>query len=330
MAAKKRKRRVQSVKIELIQKSREAALTAIQIFNNPLIEFKSELFIVTMNIAWTYLLHAYYREKKVEYRYFQMAGTRRRFDRTKHGAYKYWELERCLNDRKNPLDKNTSNNLRFLIGIRHEIEHQMTTRLDNSMSAKYQACCLNYNNYVKKLFGKQYGLDQHLTFSLQLSEISREQVDALSKPQGLPKHIHAFTKAFEDGLTQDEYNSQQFAYRVLFVPKTAKSKGQADQMIEVLKPDSELAQDINRVYLKEVERPKYLPKQIVKMMKDEGYSSFTMHWHTVLWQEKDGRNTANGYGVWVAKQWYWYERWLDVVRTYCEENFERDEVDPDN
>lgn len=31
-------------------------LLAVQIFNNPQIEFKSELFIVTTVIAWTYLL----------------------------------------------------------------------------------------------------------------------------------------------------------------------------------------------------------------------------------------------------------------------------------
>jgi type I restriction enzyme S subunit len=33
--------------------------------------FKSEIFIVVMNIAWTYLLHAYYRKHHIEYRYFE-------------------------------------------------------------------------------------------------------------------------------------------------------------------------------------------------------------------------------------------------------------------
>lgn len=54
----KRNRRVHSVSDELIHKSREAALAAVQIFNNPQITFKSEMFIVLMNIAWTYMLHA--------------------------------------------------------------------------------------------------------------------------------------------------------------------------------------------------------------------------------------------------------------------------------
>jgi hypothetical protein len=60
-----RKRSVGTIKGELISKSREAALSAIKIFNDPLIAFKSEAFIVLMVIAWTYMLHAYYRSKNV-------------------------------------------------------------------------------------------------------------------------------------------------------------------------------------------------------------------------------------------------------------------------
>jgi hypothetical protein len=43
-------------------------LSAVQIHNNPQVDFKAELFIVTSVIAWTYLLHAYYRKAGVEYR----------------------------------------------------------------------------------------------------------------------------------------------------------------------------------------------------------------------------------------------------------------------
>ena len=75
-------KRYGSLKLELLKKSREAALAAVQIFNNPNITFKSESYIVLMNIAWTYLLHAYYREKKVEYRYFTQKPKSRSFHRT--------------------------------------------------------------------------------------------------------------------------------------------------------------------------------------------------------------------------------------------------------
>ena len=79
-----------------------------------------------MVIAWTYLLHAHYRAKRIDYRYFGQGPKRKKFHRTKRGAFKFWELERCLDDGKCPIDKDTANNLRFLIGLRHEVEHQMT------------------------------------------------------------------------------------------------------------------------------------------------------------------------------------------------------------
>jgi len=72
--AKKRHRRMFSVSHELVEKSREAALAAVQIFNNPQVTFKSEIFIVLMNIAWTYLLHAFYRKKRIESRCLQILG----------------------------------------------------------------------------------------------------------------------------------------------------------------------------------------------------------------------------------------------------------------
>ena len=161
-ASKKRPRRIFSVSEELIEKSREAALAAVQIFNNPQTTFKSEIFIVVMNIAWTYLLHAYYRKRHIEYRYFDQKNKIRRFHRTAKGAYKFWELERCISDSNCPIDRDSCNNLRFLIGIRHEIEHQMTTRIDASFSAKFQACCLNYNEHIKRLFGNEHGIDRLL------------------------------------------------------------------------------------------------------------------------------------------------------------------------
>jgi hypothetical protein len=322
MAKQPRIRRAFSVSGELVTKSREAALAAVQIFNSPLITFKSEIFVVLMNVAWTYLLHAYYRKQGIEYRYFRQNGKRRVFDKTASGAFKHWELERCLNAKESPIDKDSANNLRFLIGIRHEIEHQMTSRIDSSLSAKFQACCLNYNEYVKKLFGEKFGIDRHLAFSLQFSSISREQVTALQSAAQMPSHIKAYVTGFESELTQEEFNNPRFAYRVLFVAKTVNRKGQADEVIEFVKADSEFASDVNKAYtvIKETERPKHLPKGIVAMMRLEGYRGFSVHAHTNLWQQMDAKKPANGFGVQVHNTWYWYDNWVEEVRKHCRAN----------
>ena len=323
MSKKRRNRRIFSITKELVTKSQEAALAAVQIFNSPLITFRSEIFIVLIHIAWTYLLHAYYRKNRIEYRYHDQKGKRKFFRKTAFGAYKYWSLGDCISNKRSPLDNDTKNNLFFLIGFRNEIEHQMTTGLDDTVSAKFQACCLNYNHYVKKLFGEKYAIDNLLDFSLQFSSMTQEQIKSIPQPDEMPSHIYKFLTDFENNMSEEEFNSPQYAYRVLFLAKTANSKGQADQVIEFIRPDSSLASDANKTYaaIKETERPKHLPGEIVDMMRKEGFIKFTMNKHTDLWKSLNAKNPSKGYGVLVAgKAWYWYDRWIDVVRDHCKKN----------
>ena len=319
MNTAKRVRRVFSVKEELLKKSREAALAAVQIFNNPNVTFKSETYIVLMNIAWTYLLHAYYRAEKVDYRYFTQGSKRKQYDRTKNGAFKHWELERCLNEKQCPLEREVIQNLKFLIGLRHEIEHQMTTRIDDLLSARFQACCINYHDVSVTLFGEEYGIAKHLAVSLQFSSLSQEQVDTLEQQEGLPRNIKQYIEGFDGALTSDEFASAKFAYRVIFVPKTTNHPNQADQAITFVKADSELAKSVNATYavIRETERPKWLPSQIVAKVKADGFPKFGMAQHSDLWKSSDARNPTKGYGVQVAKTWYWYDTWLAFVRKHC-------------
>jgi hypothetical protein len=315
------KRRIGSIREELLTKSKEAALSAVKIFNDPLIKFKSETFIVLMNIAWTYLLHSYYRSKGIEYRYFKVHGRKRFFDKTKRGFYKYWELERCLNEEKSPIDKNTNNNLKFLIGLRHEIEHQMTLSLDEYLSGRYQACILNYNQYLKKLFGFNNSLDEHLSYSLQFIEISEEQFEGANRDLEIPNKLKSYIIEFDGLLDHDEYNSSNYSYRLLFKKKIVNKPGQADKVVEFIDPKSDLAKTIDKEYWvkKEVEKIKYKPSGIVEQLKKAGYNGIKLNpHHTRMWQSEDAKNPSKGYGVNIAGCWYWYENWLNKCLEICE------------
>ncbi len=297
-------------------------MTGVQVFNNSQVKFKAETFIVLMNIAWTYLLHAHFHRRKVEYRYYRQQGRRRRFERTEDGGFRYWDLRKCLSVRECPLDNETRRNLEFLLGLRDEITHHMSPAVDQFVSARFQACCLNYNHYLKELFGERNGIDRHLGYSLQFQSISREQLTTPNEAD-LPPTVRSYIARFDDGLTAEELNSARFAFRMLFVPKLVGKPGQADEVIEFLRPDSDIAPAVNRDYvaLKEVERPKYLPGQIVSMMQEEGYPRFSMHWHTELWRSLDAKDPAKGFGVEVAGGvWYWYARWVERVQRYCEKH----------
>lgn len=318
----KRNRKVGSIKSELIAKARESMLCAVQIFNNPNILFKSESFVVLAVIAWTYLMHAYYPGLKIDYRYYSKSGKRKSFEKTKNGADKYWELERCLNNSVCPLDNITKENLKFLIGLRHEIEHQMTTRIDDYLSARFQACCLNFNQYIKQLFGPEMGIDKHLSFSLQFSSISEPEVKQLQQYSDLPKNISSYITNFDDSITDEEFNDPRYAYRVLYIPKTVNRKGQADKVIEFIPADSPEAKGLNKEYqlIKEKEKPKFAAGEIVKKMQEKGFTKFRMYHFVQLWKSMDGKNPAKGFGVMVSKTWYWYQSWVEKVEQYCKEN----------
>lgn len=317
-----RNRKLWSVKNELITKSREAMLAAVQIFNNPNILFKSETFCVLSIISWTYLLHAYFRNSNIEYRHHSIVGVRKKFDKTARGAYKYWELERCLNDEQNPVDNISKENLKFIVGLRHEIEHQMTTRIDDFLSARFQACCLNYNEYIKRFFGDEYGIDKHLSFSLQFSTIAEDHASQLRDFSNLPPNIAAYINDFDASLNDSIFNDMHFSYRVLYVPKSVNHRGQADRVIEFISADSPEAVGLNRelVLIKDREKNKLLPSDIVNKMKELGYVKFSMYDHTIFWKEMDAKNPSKGYGVNVARTWYWYENWMLKVKEYCERN----------
>lgn len=311
-----------SIVNELLEKSKESMVSAVQIYNNPLIKFKSETFIITAIISWTYLMHAYYKKIDVDYRYYSMHGKRKKYDRTKNGAYKHWELERCVNEEKSPLDNGTANNLRFLIGIRHEIEHQKTDRIDEYIGAKLQACALNYNRELVKMFGEVHSIKDNLSLAIQFSPISPEQEKQLREESNktIPSNVRNFITEFESELKDEDLKSLSYSYKIVYIPLAVNRANQADRAIEFISPDSDKAKYVENVLVKAVEKKKFLPNEIVNLMKEEGYSEFSMHHHTQLWKLKDARNSKFHYGVWISKQWYWYENWLDVVREYSRKN----------
>jgi hypothetical protein len=175
---------------------------------------------------------------------------------------------------------------------------------------------------MKELFGEKSSIERHLSFSLQFSSISTEHKEMLEEQNGLPANIKGYIQDFDENLTEEEFSSSGYAYRILFVPKTANKRGQADRVIEFVKADSELASKINKDYvvLKDVEKKKYLPSELVQKMQVEGYINFKIHHHTYLWQSEKAKEPQKGYGVQIANTWYWYDNWQQVVREHCTKN----------
>jgi hypothetical protein len=104
------------------------------------------------------------------------------------------------------------------------------------------------------------------------------------------------------------------------VHKTANRAPGADLAVELVPSGSDIAEKFN-LALKEVEKRKYLPKEIVRTIRAEGWNLFSIDSHTKLWQRLAAKDPAKGYGaVAVGNQWGWYETWLNRVREECQQH----------
>jgi len=159
-----------------------------------------------------------------------------------------------------------------------------------------------------------------LPIALQFVTFSSDQRPLLKKAATLPRHVETMMDAFEHQLTPEQQADPRFAFRVFMVHKTANRAPGVDLAVELVPPGSDIAEKFD-LGLKEVKKRKYLPNEIVAIMKAEGWDRFTMDSHTQLWKRLDARNPAKGYGaVAVGMLWSWYETWLTRVCEECQQH----------
>ncbi len=302
---------------ELLIKAREAMIAAVQTFNSAGLTFRAELFIVTAIIAWTYLLHAWFKREGIDYRYTGQ--------KTKEGADRFWDLTHCLKQGKCPAKGGVSKNLEFLLEIRHEIEHRSTSRIDDALGAKLQSCALNFNDLMKSEFGAQYGLERRLPIALQFVSFGAEQRSALKKAAGLPKNLEAAIDAFEHGLTEEQIKDPAYRMTYGFVPIAAKRPGAADLAVQIVPPGSPEADEIEKVIFKEVHKHRFTPSKVVAKVQAAGFPKFMLKDHTELWKAKDAKVEAKGFGCPgdYKDSWVWFDRWVEEVVRFCEAEGDR-------
>jgi hypothetical protein len=159
-----------------------------------------------------------------------------------------------------------------------------------------RACCINFNDAIKSLFGAQYALELRLPIALQFVTFSPDQRALLKKASTLPRHVETMmdADAFEQRLTPEQQADPRFAFRVYMVHRTANRAPGADLAVEPVPLGSDIAEKFN-LALKEVEKRKYLPTEIVSIMAAEGWDRFTMDCHTKLWKRLAAKNPAKAY-----------------------------------
>lgn len=196
-----------------LEKARDSALLAVEVYNKPAVRFKSGAYISLMVIAWTSLFHAVFFKRKVK-PFYREKG--RRFVRIE-GDFKFWQLDECLRvyfkgDEGNPVCKN----LEFFIPLRNRIEHRSMPELDAGIFGECQAMLLNFDEVVELEFGTKYCLRESLSFSLQMFPSANSLVEAVKRRPGTASVLE-FISRYRSTISSDVLVSSRYSFKAFLI-----------------------------------------------------------------------------------------------------------------
>lgn len=237
-----------------LEKARDAALLAVEIYNKPAVKFKSGGYISLMVIAWTALFHSIFYKKNIKPYYKQPNG---RFKK-REGDFLYWELEECLNqyyqsDVMNP----AKINLEFFIPLRNKIEHKSLPQIDSNIFGECQALLLNLDELIEKEYGLKYCVRESLSFSLQLFP-STDSLSTAVKQNPLAKPVVEFINRYRSSVSTEVFESNKYSFKA-FLIQVANNKSEGVLPVQFVHYDkltdnqkAELGKFVAMVKFKEV------------------------------------------------------------------------------
>lgn len=248
---------------ERLVRAREAMILAVQVFNSAGLKFKTEVFTMLANVAWTYLLHEFYERKGTV-----LVGADGRS----------LLLSQMVEKQDCPLSEGVRQNLRAMKILRDRVEHLILGKADLKWLPIFQACCLNFDKALCELFGDQLTLSNDLSLALQFAKMNLDQLTTVNK-YNVPDHIAAIDALITAGMTEEQLNNIEFQFRVIYTLDAA-SKSTAH--IQFVTPDSAEGKQIHNVLSKKViadDLYPHKPGRVVKLVKAKTSKHFTSHTH---------------------------------------------------
>jgi hypothetical protein len=242
-------------------------LLAVQTFNNPLLHFKTELFAVLSNIPWTYLLHEFYERKGVAI--INDAGFA-------------LLLSQMLERTDCPLVDDVRKNIMAVKIVRDKVEHTLLHSLGRTFYPLFQANCLNFENALIALFGPEVALGDSLTFALQFSKLTMEQLSIVQK-YDLNQEIEAINDQIAGslGITGDEGLSYRFKVSFSLEKST---KGDANFVFSTTNPAGTAHQVVMDKVASDELWP-HKPGKVAEAVRKQTKKAFTLAHHTLAWKK---------------------------------------------
>lgn len=218
-------------KDERLYRAREAMILAVQVFNSPAHKFKSEVFCILSNIAWTYLCHERLLRKNVK-----VTG--------KNG--KNLALSEMWGKPELKLSNAVIANLSDIKELRDKVEHHILNAADSLWSGLFQANCLNFNKTMCDWFGEKLTLQNELSFSIQFAKMNLEDLSLINKYE-IPEDLKAFNAELKSKHSGEIRDNIEYEFAVIYtmVPGS-KSKSH----IQFLSPESAEGKEVSNVLIK--------------------------------------------------------------------------------
>lgn len=208
------------LKEKLVEKSIEAFILGLEIYNKPTIKYRIEGFSFFICNAWELMLKATLL-KRNESIYFSDKP-----DRT-------LSLENVV--RKIYTDKNTRIrlNLEKIIELRNISTHYITEDYEIKYAPLFQACVLNFVNEIQRFHDvdiTEHIAQNFLTISARYEPLSNEEIRLKYSPEIAEKLIK---QANEIDVLSNTYNSDKFAINIKQNLYITKKKSEADFVVGI-------------------------------------------------------------------------------------------------
>ena len=275
----------------LVVKAQQAATLALDIYNRPATQFRSEGYIVLMAIAWTSLFHAIFEQDGTEYFYRDNNGDAV----TRDGDTMAWSLSDCLAHHFGDTSPPTKRNLEFIVGLRDKVEHRYVPAIDAHVAGECQAMLLNFDDLMNERFGAYYGITESLSVPLQTSSLrSTERQAAIRRLQA--RHydeVMEYIDVFRAGLPDAVYSDPKFSFRVYLVPKIGNHQTSSDLAFEFVKYDPANTKHVEFqrqvALIRERQVPvanagRYKPSGVAARVSERLGKKFSIHNHTQAWK----------------------------------------------
>ena len=276
-------------KLELmIKNALNSVLLSVEIYNKPKTSFRTENFIILMHMAWNKIILGYFIKNNIAI-----------YEKDKNNAFiitdeekKTWSLEKCIN-KYDHWKIGVKENLIFFNKLRRKIVHSNVSSeyLDVKIFGQCQSLVHNFEDFLKINFKNETSLDIDLVFSLQFSK-ERNPVQWTAIKESFTKearNIKEFMEKYNNSLSQEVYNSQEYSYKIALRPYVPSSGRNPDcQIIFIKEPMQE--SDLNKITVVEklkkiqVINPGELkPSSVVSEVKKRiPHIKFTQPIHTAL------------------------------------------------